>query len=136
MRLLLEIYFGFNLFMTGYVWGDDMKFSSSKHERNKVLFNCFKWGTLGGILLALDIIWIIIGSPCKWINKTFQIAFFFQFWLTNHYRKLPDEQLRAINYASSRKDRKKLSGRIFIYCTKLVNKRNGNYIYKEVPPEF
>lgn len=116
MRLILEIYFGINLFLAGIQFGD-IDLENTVGRRILIIAIVLLFGTL---FFAID----VILTPIRRIGTFFQISFFWQYLIRGNFKDLTTEQLERVNEISDMKENN-IEGRIYKYCTELVNKRNN-----------
>jgi Ni,Fe-hydrogenase I cytochrome b subunit len=123
--ILLYIYFSINLFSSGYYLGNALSYNRSLFE--KIIYILF---SIVLIFLAIPIgffilTYIILKLIYMFLNETFQISFFFKYFLTEEWNNLPKYKLKQINNISKKKPNKGIKNRLYKYGTKLINKKNN-----------
>ncbi len=136
IELILKIYFGINLFFAGYYLAEQFKWQNTPLEKTKCISWCILTMFFGVPYITLSVIWVFVIFVFTKIDGIFQIVFWFHFYFTKNYNNLEKSALRNINLISSKKSSKTIKGRIYKYCTGLINKKN-NYVYVEPSePQF
>lgn len=121
-RILLEIYFGLNLFIAGIDYGS----RDSSDSRLVIIL-----ATVINLLFSI-IIYILqyIVVFIKWIVNLFQLNFFFKFLFTKKFNNLSQEKLKEMNNWGEHWKKKTLTNRLRRLSVKLVNKRNNYNLIK------
>lgn len=122
MNTWLWIYFLVNAFMAGVSLGKSHGFGETKKERiitilsivvalfAAVPFNIIAWTWEG--LKALD--------------HHFQLRFFWQYWFTKRWDFIREDELkRRNNITRTHFNGKSIHNRMYRYCMRLINRRNG-----------
>lgn len=123
--IIINIYIGVNLFLTGVLFSDEYNPNSTRRESIHYIFKCLSTLMFGCIF----IIFKVVSKPFKLISNYFQISFWFQYYLTKKWDNLPEEQLESLNwYVFNIKNTNSLHHKISRYGARLINKRN-NYTY-------
>lgn len=120
MRTALEIYFGFNLLLTGYCVNDDA------YPLKRLLVQLL-FGLSIGVLQGVG--WCL--KPVRtWLDERTLIVFWFSFYVIRMHGGKSVRELRFINeYLAEHKFSNEGARRRFAYAVSRVNKRN-NYTYE------
>ncbi len=131
MRTALEIYFGLNLFITGYKTADKWHWTGwKKEELFKLVVQIIAQLLLSSAALALFISHTLLKWMWKLIDQHGIVPFYLSFYFTDHYNNLDERVLRSINEGALQyKNSNSKHDRIWRKCTELINKRN-NYIHE------
>jgi len=130
--IILKIYIGINLFFAGYYLADDHRWASTNKQKIICIIWCLLTIGFGVIYVLLNLIWVIISELFNKIDETFQIAFWFQYYLTEKYNNIEINTLEKLNWvAVNYRNKNAIKDRIYRYGLNLINKRN-NY----TPSEF
>lgn len=92
MKTLLEIYFGINIFISGFFFARNNDNSNLLRIFN-VLFYCL-FGITYGVLIF---IWVVICNLGDEINAYTQFKTFLAYHLTNRYKNVSEDVLRLNN---------------------------------------
>jgi len=126
MRTILEIYFGLNLFVAGYVYYNE---SESFNDIKRIVYITIVMLAFGFIMFLIVKASEIIVNIFKYLDTNIQLSFWFLFYLTKTFNNLPEHELRRLSHKSYlKKDSKKLKDKIFNKATEMIKKRN-KYIY-------
>jgi hypothetical protein len=135
IEILLQTYFGANLFFAGYYLADNYQWQDTKTEKIICILWVIATVFFGLIYICFVPIIALIIVGLEMLNEYFQITFWFTFYLTKKWNKFDTEKLRQLNVAANKKTDKTLKERIYKRCVRLLNKRN-NYTYVEQEIEF
>lgn len=120
LRAIFEVYFAINCFLVG------LELEQARLKNWKLFLYLFIVFVAGVIFLLLEFICKILNSVYRYLNNNFQLGFFFTFYLTKEFDNLSEHRLEIINKKSIILGGKNtIRGKIFTYCTSLINKRNN-----------
>jgi hypothetical protein len=127
-RVLIEIYFGINIFCMGYCFADGLNWKTAGDKVVSVLW-LIGILALGVPFLVLEICWIGLQKVWNVINGIFQLKFLYEYHFTKVWYNVQEYRLLQINRISNNiRNKNTIKDRIYRWCTGLINKRN-NYIY-------
>lgn len=128
MRTLLEIYFGLNIFISGYILGDKWNWSKSPKEAIKyvliALCQCVGITPYGMMVF----IWMLLGMLYKKIDEKEFLLFYFQFYFTKSYSNLSKRTLSFINELNLKRNTENKNDKFWRKNVDKINKRN-NYVH-------
>lgn len=123
----LITYFLVNFFLVGGYFFSEINDVSNRRQAVSLILATL---LLLVIAIPMNVLPQIYDVLIKRVDKIFQVTFFFKFIFTNKFDNMEEYMLKRFNRIANAKDKKKLSGKIYAYGVKLINKRN-NYVYVE-----
>ncbi len=136
-RLLLEIYFMVNTFISGWLAGDDWTWAKTAREKVILILRTLVyviWFLPYVVILCL----LILGEAIlDKVDKHQIIKVHFAFYFTRQYSNMDKRALYALNEnCNKNRTSDSFNDRFWRYVIKKVNKRN-NYIHTlGEPPEY
>lgn len=135
MTYLIYIYFAINLFSAGYYFAEKVGWAQGTTEKIMAYGQVLLMVLFGSLVIGAGAI-MALGWLCwDYLNKTFQLTFWFSFYLTGKYSNLNEDKLYRVNQWAKMFNSSSLKHRIARYCQRLINARN-NYTFKEKEPNF
>lgn len=121
LRTLLEIYFGFNIFFSGYYVASNIDWARDRRIKLYVLtFGLLTFGCLYFFLQLIKVIFIIIYNT---LDIQLQLSFWLAFLFTSKYKNFPKYKLEEINLDAKKKESsKKFKDKAFMFALKKLNK--------------
>jgi len=119
--IILLVYFGINLFLSGYHFGQSIDSINNKKDY-LISFLMIILYSVFGIIIYLIFGFFIIGT---WLNDTFRLRFFIKFIFIKSWFVLTKDQLEVLNKRCSGRPKISIADKGFHYTVKLVNKRNN-----------
>ena len=124
LKTILQIYFGFNMFFSGYYVASNIDWATDYYRRIKLYVLTFGLLTFGCLYFFLQLIMVIFTIIYQTLNVQLQLGFWLSFLFTKKFSNLPKERLLEINsMAEEKKLSKKLKDKTYVYGVKKLNKR-------------
>lgn len=133
----IYIYSILSALVLGFHAGDD-GFSWDEENYGVSIFLMIVFGLFGVIIWLGIFIWAGLRHLWDWLNKMFQIHFWWDFYFTKRFQNLPIEELRRINKGKGvRFNKDTFSHRMYWRSARALNARHDFlYLKDEVDTNF